>query len=242
MSKGKYWRLGGFAAALAASAGLIAAASGATGAYFTDTHPGSFSANSGHLKVNITNVSGGATASGPDNLVLNFQDLYPTDYRTVKINYATDSSIGNEDLWLVFPGASAPVGSVQNNVFDMFTGPKTSYAGGGLGRYGHFAVADSHSGTDFSSYNLSSGYSDDCTPDANGHAIAPMGTAADNSKAQPCAVPAMIKLASNLTNGATGTVSLTFGLTQRQTQQNQAEFAGLGVDFQIVATQPGVKP
>lgn len=242
MSKGKAWRLGGFVAALAASAGLVAAASGATGAYFTDVHPGSLSANSGHLKLNITSVSGGADASGTDGLVLNFKDLYPTDYRTEEINYATDSSIGNEDIWLVFPGGVSGASALQSNIFAMFTGPKSSYNGGGLGRFGHFAVADSHSGTVFSSFNLSSGYSSDCVPNADGHAIAPMGSATDNTGAQPCAVPAMIKLASNLSTGATGTVSLTFGLTQRQTQQNQQEFGGYGVDFQIVATQPGVTP
>ena len=242
MSKGKFWRLGGFAAALAASAGLVAAASGTTGAYFTDTHPGSFAANSGHLKLIITSVSGGVTASGPDSLVLNFKDLYPTDYRTEKINYKTDSSIGNEDLWLVFPGAYGTASQEQQDVFQMFTGPSSSYNGGGLGRFGHFAVSDSHSGLDFSSYNLSSGYSSDCTPTAEGHASAAMGSATDNTGATPCAVPGMIKLASNLANGATGTVSLTFGLTQRQTQQDQTEFKGHGVDFQIVATQPGVTP
>ncbi len=239
MSYGKAWRLGGFVAALAASAGLIATASGATGAYFTDTHPGSISANSGHLKVNINSVSGGATASGPDSLVLDFKDLYPTDYRTETINYSTDSIVGNEDLWLVFPTDN----QFQQNVFDMFTGPGSSYNGGGLGRYGHFAVADTHSGTVFSSYNLSSGYTSDCVPDAFGHAIAGPGTTdAINTGATPCAVPQKIKLASNLATGANGHVTLTFGLTSRQTQQDQVEFQGYGVAFQIVATQPGVTP
>ena len=37
MASGKAWRLGGFLAALAASAGLVATATSATGAYFTDS-------------------------------------------------------------------------------------------------------------------------------------------------------------------------------------------------------------
>jgi len=238
MSVGKAWRFGGFLAALTASAGLVAAATSSTGAYFTDVHPGSLSAGSGHLKVNITGVSGGATASGADNLALDFQNLYPADYRTETINYQTDSSVGNEDLWLVFPTDTTAL----HNVWDMFTGPSSGYNGGGLGRYGHFAVSESHDGLAFSSYNLSSGYTDDCTPDALGHANAAAGTAADNTGATPCAVPTMIRLAHNLSAGATGQIKLTFGLTQRQTQQDQIEFDGHAVAFEIVATQPGVAP
>ncbi len=238
MSLGKAWRLGGFVAALTASAGLVAAATSATGAYFTDAHPGSISASSGHLKLDITGVSGGASASGPESLALDFSNLYPADYRTEKINYTVDSSVGNEDIWLVFPTDT----TVQQNVYAMFTGPGSSYHGGGLGRYGHFAVSDSHGGLAFSSYNLSSGYSSDCTPSSIGHATAPMGSAADNTGAPPCAVPQKIRLAHDLASGTTGQVSITFGLTQRQTEQDQVEFFGHGVDFQIVATQPGVAP
>ena len=238
MPKGKAWRVGGFVAALTASAGLIAAATNATGAFFTDVHPGSLSAGSGHLHLSIASVSGGASASGPDSLALDFQNLYPTDYRTEKINYQTDSSVGNEDIWLVFPTDTQG----EQNIFDLFTGPGSSYGGGGLGRYGHFAVSDSHGGLAFSSYNLSSGYTSDCVPDANGHASAPEGSPTDNVGAQPCAVPQKIKLASNLASGTSGQVSLTFGLTQRQTQQDQIEFDGHAVAFQIVATQPGVAP
>ena len=239
MSIGKSWRVGGFIAALTASAGLIAAATGATGAYFTDSHAGSLSAGSGHLHLSIDSVSGGATASGPDNLALDFQNLYPTDYRTEQINYTTDSSVGNEDIWLVFPTDTA----AKQNIFDLFTGSSGSYGGGGLGRYGHFAVADSHGGQAFSSYNLSS-YSPatDCVVTSDGHAVGTEGAASDNAGAQPCAVPQKIKLASNLASGTTGHVALTFGLTQRQTQQDQVEFNGHAVAFEIVATQPGVAP
>ncbi len=103
-------------------------------------------------------------------------------------------------------------------------------------------MSDSHGGLAFSSYNLSSGYSSDCVPNSVGHATAGPGDPADNAGAQPCAVPQKIRLAHDLASGTTGQVSLTFGLTQRQTQQNQVEFNGHAVSFQIVATQPGVTP
>jgi hypothetical protein len=50
----------------------------------------------------------------------------------------------------------------------------------------------------------------------------------------------MIRLATGVTTG--GEVEITFGLTGRQTQQDQQEFGGAAVPFQIVATQPNIKP
>ncbi len=55
-----------------------------------------------------------------------------------------------------------------------------------------------------------------------------------------CGVPGAIKIASNVANGQTGHLKLTFGITGRATAQNQVQVAGL--PFHIVATQSGHKP
>lgn len=245
MSNGKAWRLGGFAAALAASAGLVAAASGTTGAYFSDSHPGTFEATSGHLKLNITD---------PTQLALNFTDLIPGQDQTKTISYTTDSSSNvKEDIWIVFPTDTA----AEQLAYAEFSGGKNQfgYADGGLGRYGHFKVgANGH--TAFESTNLAnqptySGtpavagppYTPGCTVDANGDGgeSQPATSPTDTSMGY-CGVPFKILLASNVSTGTTGSVNVTFGLTGKQVTQNQTEFLPNRVTYQIVATQHGVMP
>ncbi|MHB1800568.1 MAG: hypothetical protein ACYCU5_02715, partial [Actinomycetes bacterium] len=132
MNKGTALRLGGFVAAVGTSAALIAAASGTTGAYFSDTHSGTMQATSGHLLLTISDSSSTA---------LDFTDLMPGVNQQKNISYTTDSSPNaREDIWLVFPVTT----SVQQLAYAEFTGAKGEfgYADGGLGRYGHFAVAN----------------------------------------------------------------------------------------------------
>jgi hypothetical protein len=229
MAIGKAWRLGGFIAALGASGALIASATGATGAYFTDSHDGSIQAVSGHLNLNITHGS----------TTLNFTGLMPGEDQTAQVSYQTSLSSGTEDVWLVFPDTEA---------YEQFTGASGNslWPDGGMGRYGHFAVSDSNGGNAFESYNLKnapSGSTDVCPVDANtgrGGSNHPATSEADTPPY--CGVPNAILLASNLATGADGTVTVTFGLTGRQTQQNQTEFHPHALQYQLVGTQHGVKP
>ena len=239
MSKSKVWRLGGFIVALGASAGLIASASGATGAYFTDTHAGTFQATSGHLKLNV-NAS---------DMTLNFTDLIPGQDQTKTIGYTTDSSSNvNEDIWIVFPTATP----AQQTAYAEFTGGKGEfgYTDGGLGRYGHFLVG-ANGNTAFVSTNLAdepvgnpvTSYIPGCNVNANGQGGENQAaTSPTDTSMGYCGVPKAILLASNLSNGATGSVNVTFGLTGKQTTQNQTEFLPGPVQYQIVATQHGVRP
>ncbi|MGH8888589.1 MAG: hypothetical protein ACRDV3_02370, partial [Acidothermaceae bacterium] len=92
MAISKTWRIGGFVTALAASGALIASATGATGAYFTDSTPGTISGSTGHLKLAVA----GATS-------MSFSGLVPGQYQTDNVTYTTNSSAtANEDIWLVF--------------------------------------------------------------------------------------------------------------------------------------------
>jgi hypothetical protein len=232
MAISKAWRLGGFIAALGASGALIASATGATGAYFTDSHNGTIQAVSGHLKLNIT---GGSTT-------LNFTGLMPGEDQTANISYHTDLSGGTEDVWLVFP---------DNQAYEQFTGASGNalWSDGGLGRYGHFAVSDSNGGLAFQSYNLKNRPAGDTSTTDSCTVNADTGRGGSDQQAKSvadtppyCGVPNAILLASNLGNATDGTITFTFGLTGRQTQQNQAEFLPAAVQYQIVGTQHGVRP
>lgn len=214
----KITRAIGFVTALGASAALVAAAAAGTGAYFTDSHDVTATAAVGSVALDNTTTT------------LNFKDLLPGNYQTQPINYRATGT-GPQDVWLVFDSSDW-----RNQIF---TGASGEFGGGGLGRYGHFAVA-SNAGN-FTSYNLSRPTPSDstaiCVVDANGH-----GGWADQATAgtKYCPVPNAIKIDSNLTkaNGVR-TAQVTFGFTGRLTDQKAPEMT---IPFKIVATQAGVSP
>lgn len=215
-------KLGGFVGTAGLTAALVGFAVSGTGAYFTDSADGTFSANSGHLTLSTTETA------------LSFADLVPGTDKTMDVTYHVDTT-GPADVWLVFDPSTAG--------YQGFSGPKDPNAlvpDGGLGRYGHFAVSVGSGGPLFQSYNLASGTSGaSCPVNANGHGGSAQKATSPTDTPPYCAVPTAIKLSSNLTTGQGGTVHLTFGLTGRQTQQNQVEWT---VPYKIVATQAGVRP
>jgi hypothetical protein len=225
MAKRKGVRIAGFIVALCASGGLIAAATQSTGAYFTSTTNGTLSASTGHLTLSTTDTN------------LNFSNLVPGEYQTQNINYSVDAST-NVDVWLVFPSGAG---------YDAFTGyadhanPSDGHPGG-LGRYGHFAVSDDNN-VRFRSYNLQdeiAGGSDQvCGVDANGDGGSDQQATSPTDTPPLCGVPQAIKLDSNVGNGGTGQIELTFGVTGKWTGQN---LPVASVPYQVVATQVGVRP
>ncbi|HET7386940.1 MAG TPA: hypothetical protein VFJ19_09795 [Nocardioidaceae bacterium] len=226
MNKSKAARVAGFVGALGASASLVGYAATSTGAYFTDSEPGSLSGQTGNLQINAQHTN------------LKFSDLVPGDYVDKTITYRTNSSTP-EDIWLYFPETTA---------YEAFTGAKgnSRYSSGGMGRYGHFAVANSGSQTVFSSYNLQNA-SDDYTSDtysgcanADGRGFGPKATSEADTPAL-CGVPHYILIDSNVASGTSGHLTITFGVTGRQTEQNQAA-PPLSVPFDVVATQHGHRP
>jgi hypothetical protein len=229
MFKNKTARITAFVGAIGASAALIGTAATTTGAYFTDAENGSISGQTGHLSVDQRG----------DSYNLTFANLVPGEYQDKVVNYHTGGDT-KSDIWLAFPAGSA---------YGKFTGAKhvgatpsvDGYDDGGMGRYGHFAVARSDGTTLFSSYNLqnaANGTSGCANTDGSG--FGPQAT--DVNDTPPlCGVPHYIKLESNVNPGTDGHATLTFGVTGRQTDQGQAAPPAT-VPFQVVATQHGVRP
>ncbi len=228
MGISKTWRLGGFIAALGASGALIAAATGSTGAYFTDSKPGTINASTGSVKVSTTNLS------------LDFAGLLPGDFQTKDVTYWAEGS-GAEDIWLVLPtdGSADALNKVPT---DNPSDPTP------LGRYGHFAIS-SPAGS-FTSFNLATSAASgehsgpSCHVDAWGHGGSSAQAADRNDHTVPfCPVPGAILLSSNLTAGQPGTAHITFGFTKLMNDPNQENLPSTQVaGFKIEATQHGVLP
>jgi len=88
------------AASVALLGGTAFLASGATGAYFSDTHAGKISGTVGNIHVS---PSGGGGAKGTD---LAFSNLLPGVAQTVKLNY-TNTGSDPQDVYIVFYNATA---------------------------------------------------------------------------------------------------------------------------------------
>jgi hypothetical protein len=227
MRKSKAVRVAGFVGALGASAALVGFAATGTGAYFTDAHTGTIQASAGVVKLNL---------DSPANGILAFTNLLPGEDQTQNINY-TAAGTGAEDVWLVFPSdgtAEAFVGHTGDGV--------GGGSGGGLGRFGHFAL-NSPAGA-FESYNLN-GPADpsnpaQCTIDANGHGGSnAQPTSPQDTQVNYCAPKNAILLQSGLTYGQSGSAALTFGFTKLATSQAGGT---VNVAYKIVATQANIRP
>lgn len=223
MSKKNVFKVAGFIGTLGAGAALVATAATGTGAWFTDSKPGSLTAQAGQLKLDANNTS------------LDFRGLMPGEDRYQDINYNVSASNGNVDVWLKF--------DTTTQAYSRFTGGKgqNGYADGGLGRYGHFKVS-SGSSTFFDSYNLANSPDgkSGCADGDKGWGSSRQATSKDDTSMGYCGVPGYILIASNLASGTGSSVRLTFGLTGRQTQQNQLSVPRM--PFEIVATQAGRRP
>lgn len=229
MKKSTAIRLAGFVGALCASGALLGTSISGTGAYFTDSHNGEIDASTGHVRVAISPTDG----------KLRFENLLPGDYKTQNIDYQAQGT-GGEDIWLVFPTDDGS----GTNPSEAFTGAPDDGAGGGLGRYGHFAVT-STDGAHFTSYNLSANRADDhsapCPTNSSGWGGSNQ-QAADRSDLLPyCPAPTAILLASNKTNGQGGTATVTFGFTPLLRGPQDAPLNKV-VSYEVVATQHGVRP
>jgi hypothetical protein len=222
MQKLKAARLAGFVGALGASAVLLGAAATTTGAYFTDAEDGSVSAKSGSLTLDKNN-----------DYTLNFDNLVPGEYKSKEVGYHTGGD-ATEDIWLRFPDGVE---------YGMFTGAKngSQYAGGGLGRYGHFEIKNNANQVLFSSYNLQneSDTTSGCA-DADGHGSNRPAVSETDTDMGYCGVPHYIKVESDVAPGTDAKLTMVFGLTGKARGQNTQVADHL--PFQVVATQAGVRP
>jgi hypothetical protein len=237
VSKKQFLKVTGFIGTLAAGTALVASAATGTGAWFTSTTDGTLTAQSGHLKLSTS-----ATA-------FDYRNIMPGTDKTLPIDYTVDVSDGGVDVWLTFDTSTQAYSAFTgySAAYETVDGVKTKvkdgqngYDDGGLGRYGHFKVS-LNSTPRFDSYNLQNAPdgTSGCADDNGWGYAAPAKSPTDTSMGY-CGVPGRILIASNLTDGATGTINLAFGLTGKQTVQNQLDLNHL--PFQIVATQHGHLP
>lgn len=125
-------RVGAFVVCLGLSIGMVAVASGATGAYFSDARSGEFSGTIGSIKI----LGGGG--SGTDHLDFHFDNMLPGERQTATGTFE-NTGANAQDVWLVFPNADA------------------LHALNNLGTYGEVHIAAN--GTEvFGSMNLNDGY------------------------------------------------------------------------------------
>ncbi len=237
----RFWRVAAFVGALSGSAALVAVASGATGAYFNDTHSGTLTGTIGSIKVT---TSGG---SGTDGLDFNFANMLPGVMQTVTAHYV-NTGTNAEDVYLVFPNAPA-----LHSVND-------------LGGYGAVQIK-SNGNQVFYSNNLDDGQTAQLTAvdPTSSHCSSSPSATVPLSPSGCWPVPNTIKLASNVAPGQGGTMSFGFAFGAKLSgtafelaqafcyplvqvgsnptdQQCVTTGQQHGLPYEIVATQPGVAP
>ncbi len=156
-----YKKLAALGASLAVAGGMIVSASGATGAYFSQTKSGAITGTVGNVAVS---TSGG---TGDDHLTFAWTNMLPGVPNSVTVNY-TNTGTATEDIYLQFPNLTAL--SALND----------------LGTYGAASISTAGygtaNGTIFSSTNLR----DERTPD-NGCLPSTVASAAVARVATRCA-------------------------------------------------------
>lgn len=120
MNKSKALRIGGFTLAVGVTASLVGFAATGTGAYFTDSSPGTINGTVGSIHV----VTTGGT--GAQSNVFSFDRLLPGTPQTVTIKYVNTGN-SPEDVYLTFPNDTAL--SAFNNI-GTFGSVQVNNAGG----------------------------------------------------------------------------------------------------------------
>jgi hypothetical protein len=221
MSKSLTIKAATLVASVALLGGTALLASGATGAYFSDSKPGTISGTVGNVHVS---TNGGFGATGSD---LVFTNLLPGEAQTVSMNY-TNTGSGAEDIYIVFPNATAL--SALNN----------------LGTYGEAHLSANGTAL-FDSANLNDRVStcgpllpSGCWPLKPQYALVsnlPAGATGSVTFSFNYAG----KLSAQAPAGAPAPVWNSYPVTG-QTTSNDADGSGSGLPYKIVATQHGITP
>jgi hypothetical protein len=224
MRKSKIARIAGFTVALGATASLVGFAATGTGAYFSDSSPGTITGSIGNIHIS---VSGG---TGATNSNFAFNDLLPGAPQTVTISY-TNTGVSPEDVFLTFPNSTAL--SALNN----------------LGTYGDVQVNDANGNDAFDSANLNDN-TVSCPPGSTSvaHPIPcaalPNQIKVDSNLAPGASATTTFTFgyASKLGgNGGTGGVWNTYPVSG-QTTVNAGDGSSTGLPYAMVATQVGQTP
>ena len=212
---------------------LAALAAGLTGAYLSDTKTGQVTGTFGDITIT---TSGGIVGQG-DGINFLWDEMLPGVQYTAPITVTSTSSSNNEDLYMLFPNATAL--SALNS----------------LGRFGAVTIdvlADgSPSTTVFSSNNLND------IPN-NGSPVplpAKVTLASNISPGEVVVVTFKFEYASKMTTPEPGNVFNQYPVLLKPGDTQDPRYpvgyaqytvvagqTGNGLPFQIVATQPGVQP
>jgi len=233
------WKTRGVAlvATVALLGGAAFVASGATGAYFSDTQPGTITGTIGCI--HVTASGGTPSGQGTSGQNLAFTNLLPGADQSVTVNYQNTCPTNVEDVWITFPNATAL--SALNN----------------LGRYGTIHVSSSGAGAVgdvFDSANLNDRVAT-CGP------LSPTGC-----WPLPSQLKVAINLGPTASGAVTFSFMYASALTTQpapgtgvwnsfpvpggpyptnpngQTTINGSDGTGNGLPYAVVATQPGIAP
>jgi hypothetical protein len=219
----------GLLAAVILVAALVAVASGATGAYFSDTQNGKFTGTIGQIKVSL---SGGSSGSGTlaDPFMFNWPNMLPGVVYSQTMTVQNTSADNSEDLYLVFPNLTAL--SALNS----------------LGRYGAVEILVDGSIV-FQDNNLN-----DIPNNGTFGVPAQLLLASNVGPTQSHVVIFKFEYASFMSTQEPGAVFNLYPvpLTGTQDPRNATGFSqvtvipadgtGNGLPFRMVATQPGILP
>ena len=183
-----YKKLAALGASLAVAGGMIVSASGATGAYFSQSAPGTISGQLGSITVS---TSGGNGSTAQD---FSWSNMLPGVPNSATVDYQ-NTSVNAEDIYLVFQNQTAL--SALNN----------------LGTYGEVHISAAGNGTPngalFDSANLNDRAST-CGP------FSPSGC---------WPVPNVIKVASGIGGGTTGSVTFAFNYAGKLSSGEGGQFS-----------------
>lgn len=219
-------RIAALGTSLVMTGGLVAAATGATGAYFSDTVNGSVTGTIGSIQITPTN--------GAASMALAFTNLLPGTPQTVSVAY-TNTGTSAEDVYVVFPDDIAL--SALNN----------------LGRYGTVHLTSSGAGAVgdvFDSNNLNDNVTS-CGPFSQAGCWPVPNQVLVASNLAPGSAGTFVfsfmyasALSNQGPNPGTG-VWNTFpvsGQTYTANSDPSQATSGSGLPYEIVATQPGITP
>jgi hypothetical protein len=222
------------AASLLASAALLGGtaffASGATGAYFSDTHDGTATGTIGN--VHVTTFGGGPTNN------LTFNNLLPGEKQTVTLNY-TNTGSAAEDIYLKFNNATA-----LSALNDLGKYGEVHIAANGVAIFDSINLKDQHCGDVYSQGVNTDEHSSEfgkplCWPLRSQYLLA-SSVAPGQSGSFEFSFNYSAALTGQASAGAIAPAFNSYPVAGQATADPSV--TGAGLPFQVIATQRGITP
>lgn len=199
---------------------LVVMATGATGAYFSESKQGEISGTTGSIHVH---TSGG---SGPNGLLFNFKNLLPGEPQSATVEFK-NTGHNNQDVWVVFDNAEA-LHSLDN-----------------LGEFGEVTIANP-GGWVFHSANLNDNLppaSGTCGP-FSPSGCWPLGEQYKVASNLAPGAGSWFKFTFGYTThkGGIGNSQEEMPFNTYPPEVEPSEIVGSGLPYEVVATQVGVEP